>query len=81
MVLKMPFLILSNVNSHFTDKKLTWRSFITAEALFTIKQVELINKKKFAKVALDENVEVFVVHMTSISLNKPKMSIYPAKKA
>ena len=54
---------------------------MTAEALLTTKQVEIIDKKEFAKVALDENIEVFVVHVTSLSLNKLTMLIYLAKEA
>ena len=40
-----------------------------AKVLSIIKQVKLINKKKFAKVVLDENVEAFVVYMISLSLS------------
>lgn len=43
----------------------------------TISQVELINKKKFVKVALDENVEAFIVYAFFLSLK----SIHPDKKA
>ena len=34
--------------------------------LATIKQVELINKKEFAKVALDVESKIFVVHVTEL---------------
>ena len=82
MVLKMPFLTLSNADIQFAGEKLTWRSYTAAKALPTIiKQVELIDKKEFAKAGFNENVEAFVVHVTSISLSKPKMSIHPARKA
>ena len=79
VVLKMLFLTFSNANIKFAQKKLTWRSYTTAKALPTIKQVEIIDKKEFAKTALDENVEAFVVHVTSLSLSS--MVIHPAKKA
>ena len=79
VVLRMPFLTLSNVNIQFAEKKLTWRSYITTEALPTTKRVEIIDKKEFAGVALDENVEAFVVHVTSLSLKL--ISIHPAQKA
>ena len=46
----------------------------------TTQRVELIDKKKFAKVALDENINDFIVHVSSLSL-KSKMTIYPAWKA
>ena len=64
----MPFLTFSNVNVQFIEKELIWRSYTTAEALPTTKWVEFINKKEFAKVALDENSETLVVHMTSLNL-------------
>ena len=43
--------------------------------------MEIINKKEFAKRVLDENIEAFMMHMTSLSLSKPAMSIYPAREA
>ena len=75
----MPFLTLSNADIKFAQKKLTWRSYLIAEALPTTKRVELIDKKKFAKTALDENIEAFVMHVIFLSLNS--MAIHPAKEA
>ena len=75
----MPFLTLSNADIKFAQKELTWRSYITAEALTTIKWVEIIDRKEFAKAALDENVEAFLVHVTYLSLNL--MAIHLARKA
>ena len=49
----MPFLTLNNANIRFAEKELTWRSYTAAEALPTTKRVELIDKKEFAKAALD----------------------------
>ena len=49
------------------EKEIIWRSYNIAKALLTPKQVELINKKEFAKVALDENSETFIVHVASLS--------------
>ena len=43
-------------------------SFIAAKTLLTTKRVELISKKEFAKVALDENFETFVVHIVFLNL-------------
>ena len=42
--------------------------------------MELIGKKEFAKAALDENVEAFVIHIASLNL-RSKMSIHPAWEA
>ena len=77
VVLGMPFLTLSNTNIQFAQKELTWRSYTAAEALLTTKRVEIIDRKEFAKAALDEHVEAFVVRMTSLST----MAIHPARKA
>ena len=64
----MPFLTLSNADVQFVEKELTWRSYTTAEALPSTKRVELIEKKEFAKAALDENSETFVIYVASLSL-------------
>ena len=77
IVLEMPFLTFNNTDIKFAQKKLTWRSYTATEALPTTKRVEIIDKKKFAKAALDEHVEAFVVHLTSLSI----MAIYPAREA
>lgn len=69
----MPFLSLNNANIQFDIEELTWRSYTVAKAIFTTSQIQLINKKIFAKVALDKNSETFVVHMTVL---KGKTSIY-----
>lgn len=45
--------------------------------LINHKRVELIDKKKVAKAALNENVETFFVHVSSLGLS----SIHPARKA
>ena len=68
VVLGIHFLTFNNAIVQFVKKELTWRSYTTAEALPTTKQVELINRKEFAKAALDENSETFVMHVTSLNL-------------
>ena len=68
IVLSMLFLILSNANVQFAKKELTWRSYTIAEALPIIKRVELINKKEFAKAALNENSKTFVMHIACFDL-------------
>ena len=79
VVLKISFFILSNVDIQFIKKKLTWRSYTTKKALPTTCRVEHINKKKFTKTALDENIKVFIIYMSFLSL-KSKIMIYPAQK-
>ena len=78
VVLSMSFLILSNFDIQFAEKKPTWGIYITKETFPTTRQVEIINWKKFAKAALDKNVEAFVMHVSSLG---SKMNIHLAKKA
>ncbi len=67
VVLGMLFLSLSNADVKFAKLgKLTWRSSTTVEALFTTSWVELINKREFAKAALDKSFETFIMHITSL---------------
>lgn len=73
-MLKVPFLALSNANIEFAKKKLTWKSYITTKTLPTTKQVESIDRKRFVKVALDENFETFVVHI--VALETSGITIY-----
>ncbi len=74
VVLEMPFLAFSNADIQFGAEKLTWRSYTTAEALPTARWVELIGKYKFAKAALDENSETFVVHVAALEAPSPTVS-------
>ena len=78
VVLGMPFLTFSNADVQFVEKELTWRTYTTAKALPTTKRVELIDKKEFAKAALDENSETFVVHVASLNLTP---GIHPDRAA
>lgn len=77
VVLDMPFFLLNNVGILFAKKEFTWRSYTIAKVLPATKKVELIDKNKFAKVALDENIEAFVVHVASIE----SISIYLDREA
>ena len=73
----MPFLIFSNANVSFLEQEFTWRSYITAKTLPTTKKVELINKKEFAKAALDENFETFVVYVATLEAPLARILIDP----
>ncbi len=68
VVLEIPFLALTNADFQFGAKKLTWRSHTTVEALPTTSRVELINKRKFAKAALDGNFKTYVVHVATLDV-------------
>ena len=79
VVLKMLFLSLSNANVKFAKlEKLTWRIYITVEALSTTSWVKLIDKKKFAKAAPDKNSKTFVVHV-AIPEVPTTIFIYPSR--
>ncbi len=68
VVLRMFFLALSNVDVEFAGLgKLIWRSYTIAEILLTISKIELIDKKKFAKVTLDKNLETFVIYVVILA--------------
>ena len=81
IVLKMPFLALSNANIQFDIDSFTRRSYSTAEALPTTRWVELIKKHNFAKTALDKNSETFGVHIAthevSVAIEAIGMPIHP----
>ena len=80
VVLGMPFLTLSNADIQFAEKEQIWRSYIAEKALPTTRRVEFIDKKEFAKAALDENIEAFMVHVSSLNLGS-KMTIHPGWEA
>ncbi len=67
VVLGMPFLALSNADFQFSAEKLTWKTYTTTEALPTTSWVKLIDKREFARVALDKNLETFVIHVSALA--------------
>ncbi len=77
VVLGMPFLAFSNADIQFGAEELTWRLYTATEALPTARKVELIDKHEFAKAALDENSETFVVHIAA--LEAPEPAVHPSR--
>lgn len=76
MVLRISFLSLGNTDVKFTEsRKLSQRFYNTAEALPTTNRVELIDKRKFAKIALDKNFKTFVTYVAALKA----MPIHPSK--
>ena len=63
MVLKMPFLKISNADIAFNKGTLTWKLYTTNKALPTIKRVQLVNPKKFVIAALDVDSETFIIYV------------------
>ena len=79
-MLKMLFLIMSNVEIDFTAWDLQWGFYITRDVFLTTRQVELIRKKKFAVVALNPEHKVFIVHIAVLSVDLGD-KVYLLKKA
>ncbi len=75
----MLFLSFSNADFQFDAGELTWRSYTISEALPTARRVELIDKHEFAKAALGENSETFVVHIAALEAPEQAMSVDPSR--
>ncbi len=74
----MPVLSLSNADVEFAELgKLTWRTYTAVEALPTTSRVELIDKREFARTALDKNSETFVVYVSVLEAT----TIHPCRAA
>lgn len=80
VVLGMPFLTLSNADIRFAERELVWRSYTAEKALPTTRRVELIDRREFAAVALDENEETFVLHVAAL-LEAPTIAVHPFRRA
>ena len=79
VILRMLFLKLSNADVSFDEKTLTWRTYITNEALSTTEQVQIFDKKDFIIAALNANTETFVVHVAI--REQEEMPIHSKKQA
>ena len=64
VILGMLFLKISNADVLFDKKTLIQKTFTTNKALFTTKQVQIVDPKKFVIAALDVNNKMFVIHVT-----------------
>lgn len=61
--LRILFLIFSNIEINFLERKFNWGLYTIIEALSTTKQIELIRKKEFAATVFDPNNETFVIYI------------------
>lgn len=75
VVLEMFFLIFINNNILFLNQNLIEKFYIIAKALLIIKRMELINEKKFAKTALDEELNIFIMHVIALKALLAKIII------
>lgn len=76
IVLEMPFLFSSNADIQFDTKELIWRFYTVAKVLPTTSRVQLIVKREFAKTALDENSNTFMMYMAVLDENSNTFIIY-----
>lgn len=76
----MLFLVFNIIDCHFGVEKSIWKFHTIAEALSIINKVEIIDKTKHAKTALDKNSKTFIVYvailqvLTAISIHLSKAS-------
>ena len=64
----MSFLSSSNTKIAFINFELTLKFYVTIKTLLATYQVEIINRKKFAKILLNENLKMFIIYIASFSL-------------
>ena len=69
ILLRMLFLTWSGADVDFWGRGLWCRTYITEEALSTIRYVELVGKKEFAAAALNLEHETYIVHFGSVNSN------------
>ena len=79
VILRMPFLKLSNAVLSFGEGTLTWKSYTTSKALSTTELIKLVNPMEFVIAALDADSKTFVVHVAV--RKREEMAINPDKKA
>lgn len=69
IILGILFLVLSSADVEFIElEKLTQKFYIITKVLPTTNRVELINKKEFAKAALDKNFETFIIYVAALEV-------------
>lgn len=76
----MLFLFLTNANFQFSAGKLTWKPYNFAAVLPITSQMKLIDKKEFAKIALDKNLKTFVVYISALEVTEGP-AIHPSRLA
>ncbi len=76
----MLFLTINNIDIDFQVWDLQWRFYITRDVLTTNIQVELIGKKEFATVVLDQEHKVFIVYIAAVSVDSGD-KVHPSKRA
>ena len=81
VVLRIPFLVFNNAYIQLAKKELIWRFYTAVEYLPIIKRIELIDKKEFAKAALNEESKTFVVQIAALEAPLVGMVIHTSRAA
>lgn len=81
VMLSILFLTFSNTDVSFFKRELIWKFYTIDEVLPITKRVELIDKKKFAKTALDMYSETFIVHVVALEALLAEMPIHSSQTA
>lgn len=69
VVVRMSFLIISNIDIDFQAQDIQWRSYTTENVFSTTEKVELIGKKEFIASALDREHEAFIEHVATFNIS------------
>lgn len=80
VVLRISFLNFKMANIQFIEQKLIWSTYKTTMALSKRRQVNIINKRKFVKAAINVNNKIFIIYITALA-NSVIMLIYFFRKA
>lgn len=66
VVFEMCFLFFRKVNIKFGIEELTWKKYTIAEVMPIPRWVEVVNKHKFMKIALNKVSKTFVLHISAL---------------
>lgn len=69
-MLEILFEIFRNADMIFLERKLICNFYTTTKVLLTTKQIELFNKKEFAKAALYAKSKTFLVYIAVLEASK-----------
>lgn len=71
VILRISLLCFSNIDAEFVKrlKKLIWKSYTTTEALLTIGQIELIDKREFARAIFNKNSKIYFIYILALEVS------------
>lgn len=76
LIIEMLLLAFCNTDIQFNTQYFTWKFYSIAKTLPTARPIELINKHKLAKSALDKNSEMFILDITALKTLKPAIHFF-----